>query len=139
MKYLLPAFIALLSIPSHAGILCTGEDQGIEEFYLGYSNTKGCFMSLKKTDDTDYVTNVINPGTTNEKYDCLESIVGTDVVTEAIMNIDPNLLELGESYPDVTVKVKGGIKNLELNFIYVPNEFEWTFSNLSCQQVPDLE
>lgn len=140
MKVLLMVFATLsLSSTSFAGILCTGVDQGIEEFYLGYSHLRGCFMTLKKTDDTDYITNVINAGTANEKYDCQETIVGSDVMTEAKANIDPALLEPGDIFPDVTMKVKGGVKNLELTFIFIPNQYEWTFNNLNCQQVPDLE
>ncbi|MBY0386036.1 hypothetical protein K2X05_12835, partial [bacterium] len=52
MKILLTVFVTLtFSISSYAGILCSNLNEGIEEFYLGYSSTKGCFMTLKRTDD----------------------------------------------------------------------------------------
>ncbi len=144
MRSMLTVIVTLsLSIPSHAGIQCTGTgvDHVIKEFYLGYSHLRGCFMNLERTDDGGRVsqTNIIYKGTANEKYDCTESIVGSDVLTEAKVNYDPAVLEPGESYPDFTLKVKGGVKNLELTFILIPGEYEWTFTDLICQQVADLE
>ncbi|MBY0385627.1 hypothetical protein K2X05_10770, partial [bacterium] len=80
-----------------------------------------------------------NKGTPSEKYDCVENIVGSDVITEAKVNYDPAVLEPGESYPDFILKAQGGVKNFVLTVILIPGQYEWTFNNLSCQQVPDLE
>lgn len=134
------AFTLVLSISSHAGILCTDTNQGIEEFYLGYSQLKGCYMTLERTGDNGRVsmTNLLNAGTPSEKYDCSESVVDGNVITEAKVNYDPSVLEPNESYPDFTLKVRGGVKNLSLTVILGPG-FEWTLTNMNCQQVPDLE
>ena len=98
-------------------------------------------MTLKRTDDGGRVseTKIINAGTPNEKYDCSESIVDGNVITEAKVNYDPSVLEPNESYPDLTLKVQGGAKNLVLTVILYPGNYEWTFDNLNCTQVPDLE
>lgn len=129
------------STTSYAGISCTGVDEGIKEFYLGYSQTKGCYMTVERTDDggRQVLTNIINAGTPNEKYDCTETIVGNNVITEAKVNYDPAVLEPGEVYPDLTLKAQGGASNFSLTLILVPGEYGWTFTTLNCQQVPDLE
>ncbi len=134
------AFTLVFGASSHAGILCTDPNQGIEEFYLGYSQVKGCFMTLERSDDGGRVsmTNLLNAGTPSEKYDCSETVVGKNVITEAKVNYDPAVLEPNESYPDLTLKVQGGVKNLSLTVILGPG-YEWTLTNMNCQQVPDLE
>lgn len=141
MKFLLGVVFVLCVNPVFAGISCSDPAQGIEDFYLGYSSTKGCFMTLERTDDGGRIsyTNIINKGTPNEKYDCSETVVSGNVITEAKVNYDPLVLEPNEDpYPDLKLTAKGGVKNFELT-ITLGGPYEWTFTNLNCVQTADLE
>ena len=126
------------SSTAFAGIQCTNLKEGIEEFSIEYSHIRGCSMTLKKTDDTDFITKVIDKGTAGERFACSEVIVGNQVITEATLMIDPALLEPGESYPDATVKVEGGIDDLKMTFTY-PKNYTWILKGFTCVQTPDIE
>lgn len=138
MKLFIVSVLVVFSAPVFAGILCKSEVQGIEELYVGYSSTKGCFISLKKTDDTDFFTKILNPGTTDEKYDCAETSSASGVKTVATLNIDPLLLEPGEQNYDFKIETRGGVRNFEFTFTMNP-EYVWIIKDLDCVQTSDLE